>query len=203
MMNISASPELTPEKKMIPLSNFGIKCMSIGFLVDPEQAVVWRGPMVMGALGKLLNETHWGELDILVVDTPPGTGDILLSLAQSVHISGAVIVSTPQKVALVDAAKGIDMFKKVDIPVLGLVENMSGFICGSCSARTDIFGHSGVQTLADKTGTKIIGSIPLDPRVMACSDTGKPLLLSHPHSPVSTEYARLADIIVNELNKLE
>jgi len=201
MMNISCAPELTPEKKMIPVVNFGIKCMSIGLLIDPEQAVVWRGPMVMGALGKLMNETDWGGLDVLVVDTPPGTGDILLSLAQSLNISGAIIVSTPQKVALADAVKGIDMFKKVGIPVLGMVENMSGFICGSCGSLTNIFGKEGVKALAEKTGISVIGSIPLDPSVMECSDTGKPLLLSHPNSPVSKQYNLLADIVVNKLDQ--
>jgi len=201
MMNISCAPELTPEKKMIPVVNFGIKCMSIGLLIDPEQAVVWRGPMVMGALGKLMNETDWGGLDVLVVDTPPGTGDILLSLAQSLNISGAIIVSTPQKVALADAVKGIDMFKKVGIPVLGMVENMSGFICGSCGSLANIFGKEGVKALAEKTGISVIGSIPLDPSVMECSDTGKPLLLSHPNFPVSKQYNLLADIVVSKLDQ--
>jgi len=201
MMNVSGSPHLTAEDKMLPVVNFGIKCMSIGLLVDPDQAVVWRGPMVMGALGKLLNQTDWGKLDVLVVDTPPGTGDILLSLAQSIQIAGAVIVSTPQKVSLADATKGVDMFKKVNIPVLGLVENMSSFVCGSCGSTTHIFGKQGLKDLADKTGTCIIGEVPLDPSIMQGSDSGKPLLLSNPSSPASQVYTNMANLVLEQLEK--
>jgi len=170
--------------------------------VDPDQAVVWRGPMVMGALSKLLNQTSWDGVDILIVDTPPGTGDILLSLAQTVNISGALIVTTPQKVALADAAKGINMFQKVDIPVLGLVENMSAFICGSCGAATHIFGQDGVRSLAEKTGTNIIGSVPLDPTVMEGADSGRPVTLTHPDSKPALEYANIATTLIHKLQKL-
>eukprot|EP00088_Acartia_fossae_P028258 TRINITY_DN29062_c0_g1_i10.p1 TRINITY_DN29062_c0_g1~~TRINITY_DN29062_c0_g1_i10.p1 ORF type:complete len:323 (-),score=44.39 TRINITY_DN29062_c0_g1_i10:137-1105(-) len=200
MMNVSGLPELTPQNNMIPLVNFGIKCMSMGLLVDPKNAVVWRGPMVMGALNKLLNETDWGSLDFLVVDTPPGTGDVLLSLAQTIDIAGAIVVSTPQKVAQIDAVKGIDMFKKVHVPVLGLVENMSGFVCGSCGHITQVFGSNDLQSLVEGSGAEIIGKVPLDPGLVQSSDNGQPLVLSFPDSAPTKEFHKIADIIVNKLS---
>lgn len=192
--------ELTPENKMIPLINFGIKCMSMGLLVDPNNAVVWRGPMVMGALNKLLNETDWGHLDYLVVDTPPGTGDILLSLAQTINISGAVIVSTPQKVAQADAIKGIDMFKKLHVPLLGIVENMSGFICSNCGSTTHVFGNKNLERLVTGSGSQIIGKIPLDPSLVESSDNGQPLVLSSPSSGPAIQFKQLADNVIEKLN---
>jgi len=199
MFNISGLPELTPENKMIPLINYGIKCMSIGFLVDPKNAVVWRGPMVMGALNKLLNETDWGHLDYLVIDTPPGTGDILLSLAQTIDISGAVIVSTPQKVAQADAIKGIDMFNKVHVPVLGIVENMSGFVCSNCGSVTHVFGNKNLESLVMGSGSQVIGKIPLDPKLVESSDNGQPLVLSFPDSEPAKQFHKLADLIITKL----
>jgi len=199
MMNVSDLPELTADNKMIPLTNFGIKCMSMGLLVDPNNAVVWRGPMVMGALNKLLNETAWGQLDYLVVDTPPGTGDILLSLAQTVNISGAVVVSTPQKVAQVDAVKGVDMFKKVGVPVLGIVENMSGYVCSACGSTTQVFGSQSLQPLIAGSGADIIGKIPLDPNIVQTSDNGQPLVLSFPDSAPTKQFHSVADVVIQKL----
>ena len=157
MMNVSELPLLDNNDKMLPVMNYGIDCMSMGFLVDPDSAVVWRGPMVMGALDKMVHGTYWSGTDVLVVDLPPGTGDIHLSISQTVQVSGAVVVSTPQKVALADAKKGVDMFQKVGIPVLGLVQNMSSFICGKCGEKTNIFGCDGVQKMADDLSVSLLG----------------------------------------------
>jgi len=192
MMGISEQPLLDSRDKMLPVESLGLACMSMGLLVDPKAAVVWRGPMVMGALDKLVHGTAWEGTDILVVDTPPGTGDIHLSLAQTVHLAGAVIVSTPQKVALADARKGVDMFRKMEVPILGLVENMSGFLCPSCGTVTRVFGEGGVAELAVEEGVEVLGGLPLDPQLMAASDSGRPLLLSHPASPVAAELRRIA-----------
>lgn len=203
MMNVSHAPELSADNKMIPVTNYGIQCMSMGLLVEPGQAVVWRGPMVMGALEKLVHQTDWGpSLDILVVDTPPGTGDIHLSLAQTLEITGALIVSTPQKVALDDASKGIDMFQKMGIPVLGLVQNMSSFVCSSCGSTTHIFGMEGARNLAHTANIPLLGDIPLDPAVMTASDSGKPVVLSAPGSPTSAQFARLAEMLYSKLQSL-
>merc|ERR1719244_227503 len=200
MMNISEQPLLDKYDKMVPVQNFGIGCMSMGLLVDPDKAVVWRGPMVMGALDKLVHGTQWSGTDILVVDLPPGTGDIHLSLSQTVEVSGAVVVTTPQKVALADVRKGVDMFHKVNIPVLGVVQNMSSFICSSCGATTHVFGQDGARLLAQSLGVDLMGDIPLDPALMSSSDKGHPLVVSHPQSTVSLMYKSIASQIVQKLN---
>ena len=204
---------------MLPVMNYGIGCMSMGLLVDPNSAVVWRGPMVMGALDKMVHGTNWSGTDFLVVDLPPGTGDIHLSLSQTVHVSGAVVVSTPQKVALADSQKGVDMFKKVNIPVLGMVQNMSSFICGSCGEKTHVFGCDGAQKMAVELGVPLLGTeiryyilgqsqvtsflftgdVPLDPTLMSSSDTGKPIVISHPESEIAKTYLDIARQIVNKL----
>jgi len=199
MMNISELPLLDNKDKMVPVMNYGIGCMSMGLLVDPNSAVVWRGPMVMGALDKMVHGTNWSGTDFLVVDLPPGTGDIHLSLSQTVHVSGAVVVSTPQKVALADSQKGVDMFKKVNIPVLGMVQNMSSFICGSCGEKTHVFGCDGAQKMAVELGVPLLGDVPLDPTLMSSSDTGKPIVISHPESEIAKTYLDIARQIVNKL----
>jgi len=199
MMNISEQPLLDSKDKMVPVMNYGIGCMSMGLLVDPNSAVVWRGPMVMGALDKMVHGTNWSGTDILVVDLPPGTGDIHLSLSQTVHVSGAVVVSTPQKVALADSRKGVDMFKKVNIPVLGMVQNMSSFICGSCGEKTHVFGCDGAHKMAVELGVPLLGDVPLDPVLMSSSDSGKPMVISHPESDVAKTYQDIARQIVDKL----
>ncbi len=156
---------------------YGLKVMSIGFLVDEETPMIWRGPMVMSALTQMLREVAWGELDVLVVDMPPGTGDAQLTMAQQVPLAGAVIVSTPQDLALIDARKGLNMFRKVDVPVLGIVENMSYFICPHCGKRSDIFGHGGAQSEAERLGVPFLGEVPLIP-IRETSDAGTPVVAS-------------------------
>ena len=181
---------------MIPLENYGVQCMSMGFLVDSEEALVWRGPMVMGAVEKLAHGTHWDPLDILIVDLPPGTGDIHLSIAQTINVSGAVIVSTPQKVALADAKKGAKMFQRVHIPILGLVENMSSFVCPKCQEVTHVFGtqHEILQ------GIETLGSVPLEVEIMKNSDRGSPIVASHPNSKAAKVYQDIGDKILSKLS---
>merc|ERR1719158_1578850 len=192
MMSVSELPLLDPNNKMLPVQNYGVGCMSMGLLVDPQAALVWRGPMVMGALEKLVHGTAWEGTDILVIDTPPGTGDIHLSLAQTVDLAGSVIVSTPQKVALADARKGIDMYRKMEVPVLGLVQNMASFLCPSCGELTHVFGCEGASELASEEGIPLLGSIPLHPALMAASDSGQPLVISQPESAVSKVFSEIA-----------
>jgi len=199
MMNISELPFTDENKRMIPILNYGISCMSMGLLVDPKAAVVWRGPMLMGALDKLVHGTNWSGTDILIVDLPPGTGDIHLSLSQTVEVSGAVVVSTPQKVALADARKGVDMFQKVGIPVLGLLQNMSTFICGNCSEKTQIFGSDGVKAMSEELQVDLLGDVPLDPALMSSSDSGKPIVISNPDSVVTKIYSDIAKKISKKL----
>lgn len=199
MMNISELPLLDSKDKMLPVMNYGIGCMSMGLLVDPNSAVVWRGPMVMGALDKMVHGTNWSGTDVLVVDLPPGTGDIHLSISQTVEISGAVVVSTPQKVALADARKGVDMFNKVAIPVLGVVQNMSSFICGKCGEKTHVFGCDGAQKMAAELGVSLLGDVPLDPALMSSSDSGKPIVITNPESEISRTYKNIAQQIVDKL----
>jgi len=195
MMAVSELPLLDSNNKMLPVQNYGVGCMSMGLLVDPQAALVWRGPMVMGALEKLVHGTNWSDTDILVVDTPPGTGDIHLSLSQTVEIAGAIIVSTPQKVALSDARKGVDMYRKVGIPVLGMVQNMSSFVCGSCSSVTHLFGENGVKDMAQELDVSLLGSIPLDPALMASCDSGQPIVISHPESIATAVFKDIAEKI--------
>src|SRR5260370_20862338 len=155
-----------------PMENYGIKCRSIGFLVQEDTPMIWRGPMVMGALQQMLRDVAWGELDIMIVDMPPGTGDAQLTMAQQVALAGAVIVSTPQDIALIDARKGLAMFQKVDVPVLGIIENMSYFLCPHCGERSDIFSHGGARREAERLGTDFLGEMPLDIAIRQTSDDG-------------------------------
>ncbi|NXT53515.1 NUBPL protein, partial [Pluvianellus socialis] len=182
MMNLKGNPELTPKNLMRPLKNYGIACMSMGFLIEETAPVVWRGLMVMSAVEKLLRQVDWGQLDYLVIDMPPGTGDVQLSVSQNIPIAGAVIVSTPQDVALLDARKGAEMFRKVHVPVLGLVQNMSVFQCPKCKHETHIFGDDGVRDLAKTLGLDILGDIPLHVNIRETCDSGQPVVISQPES---------------------
>lgn len=196
----AASPD---GKRIRPREAFGVKLMSIGFLIAAEQAMVWRGPMVSGALQQMLRDTEWGEIDILLIDMPPGTGDIALTLAQRFPLTGAVIVSTPQDLALIDARKAIAMFQKVEVPILGLVENMSYFLCPHCGGRSDIFAHGGARRDAEAMGLPFLGEVPLELAIRLGSDDGAPITAAAPEAPAAATYrdlaARLADAIDRRL----
>jgi ATP-binding protein involved in chromosome partitioning len=187
--------------RLEPVERFGVRFMSLGFLVDPEAAVIWRGPMVMKALEQLLRDVAWGPLDILVVDLPPGTGDAQLTLSQRVRLSGAVIVTTPQDVALADAIKGVAMFRKVGVPVLGLVENMSYFQCPHCSGRTEIFGHGGGRAQAERLGVPFLGEVPLESEIRTSGDTGRPIVGASSDSPGAAAFLDLADAVARTLDQ--
>ncbi len=193
LFGITEKPDLAPDgQKLKPLEKYGVKVMSIGFLVEEGAAIVWRGPMVMSALTQFLREVDWGELDVLVVDMPPGTGDAQLTMAQNVPLSGAVIVSTPQDLSLIDARRGMAMFKQVNVPLLGVVENMSYFLCPHCGGRTDIFAHGGARHEAEAHGAPFLGEIPLDVMIRETSDGGAPVVASAPDSPQAAAYIALA-----------
>jgi ATP-binding protein involved in chromosome partitioning len=191
MIGLNRRPEVRNDK-MIPLQAWGVSCMSIGFLVDEETAMIWRGPMVMGALEQMMGQVEWGALDILVVDMPPGTGDAQLTMAQRVALTGAVIVSTPQDIALIDARRGVRMFEKTSVPVLGLVENMSFYCCPNCGHRADIFGHGGAKAEAAHLGTEFLGEIPLLLDIRVAADAGTPIAASAPDSDAAKAYGTLA-----------
>jgi ATP-binding protein involved in chromosome partitioning len=194
LLGLTEKPRLAaPDSKvMAPLERFGVKAMSMGFLVDEATPIVWRGPMVMGALVQLLREVAWGELDCLVVDLPPGTGDIQLTLAQQTPLSGAVIVSTPQDLSLIDARKGLNMFRRVDVPILGIIENMSYFVCTRCGERHEIFGHGGARAEARKLGVPFLGEVPLDTHVRERSDNGEPVVATEPESLHASIFRNIA-----------
>ncbi len=191
MLGVDRKPELRGDR-MVPLDAWGLKAMSIGFLVDQETAMVWRGPMVMGALQQMLGQVEWGALDVLVVDMPPGTGDAQLTMAQRVSLAGALIVSTPQDVALADARRGVRMFEKTQVPVLGLVENMSYFCCPNCNHRAEIFGHGGARLEAERLGVEFLGEVPLLLDIRTTSDSGTPIVSAAPDSPAAQAYAAIA-----------
>lgn len=185
---------VNPQTAAFPIEKFGLRLMSMGFLVPATQAVIWRGPMVHRAVTQFLTEIDWGQLDTLVIDLPPGTGDAQLTLTQTAPLSGAVIVTTPQDVSLVDARKGLEMFRQVRVPVLGIVENMSYFI-GEDGRRYEIFRHGGGRKLASEAGVPFLGDIPIDPRVAECGDEGEPIVQKYPDSPVAKAYAELAKTV--------
>jgi ATP-binding protein involved in chromosome partitioning len=191
MLGTDARPGLR-DKTMIPVRAFDMSCMSIGFMVPEDQAMVWRGPMVMGALQQLLGQTDWGELDVLVVDMPPGTGDVQLTLSQKVALAGAVIVSTPQDIALLDARRGVAMFEKVGVKILGVVENMSFFACPHCGERTDVFGHGGAEAEAGALGVPFLGAVPLLMDVRAAGDAGLPVVIGAPESAAGVAFREIA-----------
>jgi len=200
VLGVSGKPDTTPQKKMVPKQAHGLKVMSMGFLVPEDTAMIWRGPMVMGAIQQLLREVDWGELDFLIVDMPPGTGDAQLTLAQTVPLAGAVIVSTPQDLALIDAARGVTMFNKVAVPVLGIVENMSTFICPNCQHETPIFGHGGARAEAGRLGVRFLGEIPLDMAIRVTSDDGRPIVIDQPDGPHAAAYRAVAENVVAVLD---
>ena len=192
MLGISGRPRSRDGKTLIPMENYGLKCMSMGFLVPEDTPMIWRGPMVMSALQQMLREVEWGELDIMVVDMPPGTGDAQLTMAQQVPLAGAVIVSTPQDIALLDARKGLNMFTKVDVPVLGIVENMSYFLCPHCGGRSEIFSHGGAREEAARLGTEFLGEVPLDLKIRETSDGGTPITVCEPANPHALVFRQMA-----------
>jgi ATP-binding protein involved in chromosome partitioning len=192
LTGLTEKPTSTDGKRLDPLVAHGLKVMSIGFLIDPDQALVWRGPMVTGALIQLLRDVNWGELDYLVLDLPPGTGDIPLTLAQNVRAAGVVLVSTPQDVALADVIRAKLMFDKVSIPVLGLVENMSSFVCPHCRAETPIFAHGGARSAAEKMGIRFLGEVPIDLAIREGGDKGVPIVAGAPGSPQSEAFLTVA-----------
>jgi ATP-binding protein involved in chromosome partitioning len=195
-----ASPRVAPgSRRLAPFERYGMRLMSLGFLVDPDSAVIWRGPMVMKALDELLTNVEWGDLDVLVVDLPPGTGDAQLTLSQRVRLTGAVIVTTPQDVATADAIKGVAMFRKVGVPILGIVENMSQFACPHCGERTDVFGHGGGRREAERLGVPFLGEIPLEPAVRVSGDDGQPVALTEPPGPSARAFADLAASVAERL----
>ncbi len=185
-------PEIISGRTLRALDAYGVKVMSIGFLVEEETPMIWRGPMVISALNQMMREVEWGDLDILVVDMPPGTGDAQLTMAQQVPLAGAIIVSTPQDLALIDARRGLAMFQRVDVPVLGIVENMSYFLCPHCGERTDIFSHGGARKEAETLGVPFLGEVPLDLRIRETSDAGTPIVASDPESPYAKVYREVA-----------
>ncbi len=193
MLGIHERPSSPDGKTLMPIEKFGLKCMSIGFMVPEDTPMIWRGPMVMGALEQMLGDVMWGALDILVVDMPPGTGDAQLTMAQRVPLAGAVIVSTPQDLSLLDARKGLNMFRKVDVPVLGIVENMSYFVCPHCGERSEIFKHGGARKAAETMGVDFLGEIPLDMAIREGGDSGRPIVVSDPDSPHSAAYRGIAE----------
>ena len=202
LMGISGRPEQLEGRLLKPMENYGLKVMSMGFMVEEDTPMIWRGPMGMSALNQMLREVAWGELDVLVVDMPPGTGDAQLSMAQNVPLAGAVIVSTPQDLALIDARKGINMFNKVSVPVLGIVENMSYFVCPDCGGRHDIFGHGGAREEAMRIGVPFLGEVPLAMPIRETSDSGLPVVASAPDGPHARVYLDIAAKVRARLEQL-
>jgi ATP-binding protein involved in chromosome partitioning len=199
LTGIREKPELNDERKMIPIQRFGLAVMSIGFLVEEDTAMIWRGPMVMSAITQMLRDVTWGTLDVLVVDMPPGTGDAQLTLAQNVPLKGAIIISTPQDLSLIDARRGLAMFKKVNVPVLGIVENMSYFQCPHCGTRSDIFGHGGARHEAERLGVPFLGEIPLHMAIRTTSDAGTPVVVSEPDGPHAAIYRAIGAKVRDQL----
>src|ERR1700710_670419 len=199
LTGIREKPALNDERKMIPIQRFGLAIMSIGFLVEEDTAMIWRGPMVMSAITQMLRDVAWGTLDILVVDMPPGTGDAQLTLAQNVPLKGAIIISTPQDLSLIDARRGLAMFKKVNVPVLGIVENMSYFQCPHCGTKSDIFGHGGARHEAERLAVPFLGEIPLHMSIRATSDSGTPVVESEPDGPHAAIYRAIGAKVRDQL----
>ncbi len=199
MLGTQEKPRVTGQR-IHPIQRWGLKAMSIGFLVEQETPMVWRGPMVMGALEQMMGQVEWGDLDILVVDMPPGTGDAQLTMSQRVPLAGAVIVSTPQDVALIDARRGVRMFEKVNVPVLGLIENMSFYCCPNCGHRADIFGHGGAEAEAARLGTEFLGALPLKLEIRELADAGTPIAATRPDSEEAAIYRRIAARLWEKLN---
>ncbi len=196
MLGVSGRPSSPDGSTILPLRNHGVTLMSLGLMAPEDEAIVWRGPMLMGALQQMMNQVDWGRLDVLLVDLPPGTGDVQMTLSQKFFVAGAVMVSTPQDIALMDARKGIDMFKRMDVPLFGLIENMASFICDGCGKEHHPFGHGGARAEAEKLGSPFLGEIPLDLDIRVGSDGGVPIVVSKPDSPQAQAFQRIADEIV-------
>jgi ATP-binding protein involved in chromosome partitioning len=200
MLGTTQQPEATEDKKIIPVEALGIKVISMGMLVPPDQPVIWRGPMLHGAIQQFMRDVLWGELDYLIVDLPPGTGDISISMAQSVPVAGAVVVTTPQQVSVSDVRKAVMMFRQLNIPVLGVVENMSTFECGHCHTRTDIFGHGGGAGMAQELGIPFLGEVPIDVRVRTGGDEGAPIVAAQPDSPAARGFLDVAGKVAAQIS---
>jgi len=200
MLGITGKPT-ADGRTLDPMDGYGLKVMSMGFLVEEDTPMIWRGPMVISALTQMLREVAWGELDVLIVDMPPGTGDAQLTMAQQVPLAGAVIVSTPQDIALIDARKGLNMFRKVEVPILGIIENMSTFICPKCGERSDIFGHGGARDEAERLGVSFLGEVPLHMDIRTNSDGGTPVVVSMPDGPHAAVYEDVAAAVINRLGE--
>jgi ATP-binding protein involved in chromosome partitioning len=201
LLGVTGRPESADGRILKPMEKYGLKLMSMGFLVEEDTPMIWRGPMVISALTQMLREVDWGQLDVLVVDMPPGTGDAQLTMAQQVPLAGAVIVSTPQDLALIDARKGLNMFRKVDVPVLGIVENMSYFIAPDTAKRYDIFGHGGAKAEAERLGVPFLGEVPLTMDIRETSDKGTPVMVSAPDGPAAAVYRAIAARVAEQLGK--
>ncbi|MDH3242041.1 MAG: iron-sulfur cluster carrier protein ApbC [Alphaproteobacteria bacterium] len=195
MLGIADRPQSADGKVMEPIEHHGVKAMSIGFLIDEDTAMIWRGPMVMGALEQMMRDVNWGPLDVLVVDMPPGTGDAQLTMAQRVPLAGAVIVSTPQDIALIDARRAVAMFRKVNVPVLGVIENMSSFLCPHCGGESHIFGHGGARDCAAQLGVPFLGEVPLTIEVREFSDGGTPVVVANPESEAAVRFRAIAEAV--------
>lgn len=201
MLGVSGRPSTPDGKTILPLRNYGVTVMSMGFMLEDDQSVVWRGPMLMSALQQMLRQVQWGKLDYLIVDLPPGTGDVQLTLSQKTQVDGAVIVSTPQDVALIDAKKAIDMFTKLKVPLLGMIENMSTYICPNCDHEAHIFGHGGAKQEAEKLGMPFLGEIPLDIDIRTSSDSGTPIVVGKPKSPQAARFREIAASLIAATEK--
>lgn len=197
MLGVSGRPASPDGHTILPMRNHGVTMMSIGLMTNEDQAVVWRGPMLMGALQQMMMQVQWGALDVLLVDLPPGTGDVQMTLAQKAQVDGAIIVSTPQDVALLDARKGIDMFQQLKVPILGMIENMSTHICSSCGHEEHVFGHGGVAAEAQKLGVPLLAEIPLDLQIRLASDGGAPIVVSQPDSAQTKAFGHVAKTLID------
>jgi ATP-binding protein involved in chromosome partitioning len=200
MLGVTEAPEVEGESGIRPPEAFGIKVISMGMLVPPDQPIIWRGPMLHGAVQQFMNDVHWGELDYLVVDLPPGTGDVALSMAQSVPMAGAIVVTTPQGVAVSDVRKAVGMFRQLNIPVLGVIENMSYFVCPHCSERTEIFGTGGGRQMGEDLGIPFLGEVPIDTRVRSGSDEGRPIVDAEPDAPAAKAFLDLSSRVAAQIS---
>jgi len=200
MLGIAGHPQIDEQdEKIMPMENHGVKTMSLGLITDPDTPVIWRGPMVMKALDQFLTDVKWGELDFMIIDLPPGTGDAQLTMTQKVPLTGAVVVTTPQDVALIDARKGLAMFRKVNVPVMGIIENMSYYICRHCGEREEIFGHGGGHRTADMLGVPFLGEVPLDAKVVVGGDSGEPIVVLDPDSVAAQAFREIARRIAQQI----
>ena len=201
MMGIQEQPKVSPDRKLVPLVRHNIKLMSIGFMVPEEQAMIWRGPMLHSSVRQLLTDVEWGELDYLIIDLPPGTGDVALTLTQALPLTGALIVTTPQDVALADVRRGVAMFERLGVPILGIIENMSYFLCPHCNEKTEIFRKDGGKNTSERFGVAFLGQIPLDAEVCTAGDLGVPIVAGHPESPQSEAFGTVAQELTSVLEE--